>query len=245
VSNDAAAIRDEAELLARSLADARAEHARGELDDGALAEIERRDGARLDLVHERLATVGHLDAPPVGPAAQQPSGPRRSRRLLVACTVALVLSAATIWSVLARPFDSSAAPLRLHGVQSVVKVLLVQAELSIATGHNAQALTAYDAVLKLEPHNPEAYIESGWLRYEAGVVSRRHGEVDLGAAMLRRSVVRYPGNAASHLYDGVVLLQHDHDAAAAKAQALRSAELPESAPEAELTAELLAHLSGR
>ena len=118
-------------------------------------------------------------------------------------------------------------------------MLLVQAELFVASDKNAQALTAYDAVLRLEPHNPEAFIESGWLHYEAGVEARQHSEIDLGAAMLRRSITLAPRNAASHLYYGIVLLQHDHDREAAKAQVDRSAELPESVSEEAVTSRFL------
>ncbi len=244
MSDDAVTLRDEVALLRRSLADATAEHARGELDDDALAALERRDAARLERALERLAALGVTDAPPVAPAGEKSAvAPRRSPRLLVACALALVLSAGTIGVVLGHPFAGASPTFHVNTRHKLLVVLLLQAEQCVATGQNACALTAYDTVLRLEPHDAEAFIESGWLHYEAGLLARRPGEVDLGAAMLRRAVAIDPGNAASHLYYGIVLLQHDHDAAAAKAQVLRSAELPESKSEESTTSELLYYLT--
>lgn len=244
MSDDAVTLRDEVALLRRSLDDARAEHARGELDDDALGVIERRDKTRLARALEGLAVLGaaDADAPCAVPVAECSAAPRRSRRLVVACGLALVLSAATIGVVLGRPFAAASPPLHLNGIQEL-NVLLIQAEQCVATGHDACALTAYDAVLKLDPRDAEAFIESGWLHYEVGLAAHRAAEVDLGAGMLRRAIVLDPRDAASHLYDGIVLLQHDHDATAARAQVLRSAELPESKPEESTTSEVLYYLS--
>jgi tetratricopeptide (TPR) repeat protein len=245
VSDNAVTLRDEIALVRRSLDDARAEHARGELDDDAFDAIERRDAARLALALERLDAAGapDADAPDVTPrTGGAPAVSRRSRRLVVACTVALALAAGTIGVVLGRPFAGSTPALRLTTLEQVA-VLRIQGEMFVATGQNARALTTFDAVLKLEPRNPEAFIESGWLHYEAGLAARRPGEVDLGAAMLRRAIAVDPANAASHLYFGIVLLQHDHDARAARAQVLRSAELPESPSEESTTSEVLSYLA--
>jgi tetratricopeptide (TPR) repeat protein len=245
VSDDVVALRDEIALLERSLHDARAEHARGDLDDDALDTIERRDGVRLDGALERLAAHGVASTPEERSAvvrAETPPQPRRSRRLVVACSLALVLAAGTIGVVLGRPFAAPTPAIRLD-TAGKVEVLLLQGELSVATRHNAQALTAFDAVLRLEPHNAEAFVESGWLHYEAGLLAHRAAEVDQGAAMLRRAIVIAPGNGASHLYWGIVLLQHFHDVRAASAQVLRSAELPESKREESITAGLLSYLA--
>jgi tetratricopeptide (TPR) repeat protein len=246
VSDDVRALRDEVALLRRSLDDARAEHARGELDDDSLHAIEHRDVARLELAVARLDALGVEDAGAhraAAPATPVASTPRRSRRLLVACTLALALAAATIGVVLGRPFAAATPAMRLNTVEKKVAVLLIQAELFVLTGQNARALTAYDAVLRLEPRNGEAFIESGWLHYEAGLLAHRPGEVDIGASMLRRSIALAPGNGASHLYFGVVLLQHFHDPRAARAQVLASAALPESKSEEAITATLLYYFS--
>jgi hypothetical protein len=245
VSGDVRALRDEVALLRRSLDDARAEHARGELDDDSLHAIEHLDMARLEHAVARLEGLGAEDAGAhrvASPATPVASTPRRSRRLLVACTLALALAAATIGVVLGRPFAAATPPMRLNTVGKV-RVLLIQGELFVLTGQNARALTAYDAVLRLEPRNGEAFIESGWLRYEAGLAAHRPGEVDVGASMLRRSIALAPGNGASHLYFGVVLLQHFHDPRAARAQVLASAALPESKSEEAITSTLLYYFS--
>jgi hypothetical protein len=243
VTRDADALRDEVALLRRSLEDARAEHARGELDDDAIAAIEQRDEARLKGALERLAAIGSDEGvDPVAPAASNRPGARRSRRLVVSCTLVLVLAAATIGVVLGRPFAAATPPLQLNIVQKVA-VLLVQAELFVAAKQDARAITAYDAVLRLEPRNAEALIESGWLRYESGILGHEPGEVDLGAALLARAVALAPRDGASHLYYGIVLLQHFHDPKAAKAQVIRSAALPESKSEESITSTFLYYFS--
>lgn len=242
MSQDACSLRDEAVLLRRSLDDARAEHARGELDVEGLAAIERRDAARLSVIAELLAALPPDGAHEAHPRARSTARPRRSRRLVATCALALVLAAGTIGVVLGKPFAAASPRVHLSGIQEI-EVLQLLAERYVAIGQNTRALTTYDAVLKLDPRDPEAFIESGWLHYEAGVVGHRRGEVNLGAAMLRRSISVYAGNAASHLYDGIVLLQHDHNLVGAHTEVLRSAELPESKPEAALTSELLVYLA--
>ena len=243
MTTDPASMRDEAALLRRSLDDARAEHARGELDDDALAAVVQRDEARLAHTLEQLAEDDPGDATPVatpvGPSTGTTAGPRRSRRLVLTSVLAVALAAATIGVVLGRPFAAAAPTRPLTTVQKVA-VLLIQGELFVATGEDARAITAYDAVLRLEPRNAEAAIESGWLHYEVGLAAHHRGEVDVGVAMLRHAVVALaPRNGASHLYWGIVLLQHFHERAAAEAQVLRSASLPESKSEASLTSTML------
>ena len=260
MSDDPRRLRDEIALLTRSIDDARAEHARGEMDDAALAAVESRDGTRRAALTARLAEAEHDAAQPGDGALAAPDGEDRQRphgasgargtpalrrarrrRLVASCAIALAAAVGVVAVVVARPFSAAPAPVTLNK-PSQIKVLLAAAELAVARRHPLQALTAYDAVLALDPSNPEAAIESGWLRYEAALGAHDGAAVELGAAQLRRAVARFPGQAAAHLYWGVVLFQRAHDRAGALAQVRRAAALPETGAEQSLTAEMLALL---
>jgi cytochrome c-type biogenesis protein CcmH/NrfG len=237
--SDAAALGDEIELLVASIDDARAEHAAGDLDDASLARIEARDGARLDDARRRLAS---MRSEPATPRDVEAGSRRRRARLLAVAAVAAVVAVAVAVLAATDPFATPAPPPR---VTEAVKVLglLDLGESAVAHGEQLRALTAYDAVLRLEPSDAEALIESGWLRYEQGLALHRPGWVHDGAATLRRAVAVAPDEAAAHLYDGIVLYQLDHDRAGAVVQLQRAGDLPESEFEQSVTAEFLAILS--
>lgn len=236
------ALRDEIELLTRSLDDAGAEHARGELDDAALAAIVRRDGVRLAAARDALGELGD-DAAPDPPRASSPLGPRRRPRVLLGVAAAcLAIAIAIVALAVARPFASE-PPAGSATTQGKVHALLLVAEVLVGSDHPLRALTSFDAVLSLAPTNPEALVESGWLRYEdLGLGEHRPAQLALGAAELRRAARLAPRDAAAHLYFAIVLLQHDHDRAAARAQVRLASALPESVDERALTFSLLATL---
>jgi tetratricopeptide (TPR) repeat protein len=241
VSGDAANLGDEIELLARSLEDARAEHARGELDDASLAAIERRDGARLADARASLAALGAATPSAPRPATSAAGPRRRPRWLLGVAAGCLVVAVGAVALAAADPFAGpapagSTASGKVHG-------LLLVGEVLVGSDHPLRALTAFDAALRLAPRNPEALVESGWLRYEAlGLGHHRPAEIARGAATLRRAVRLAPHDAAAHLYFGIVLFQHDRDATAARAQLLAALALPESPAEQALTYALLTRL---
>ncbi len=244
MSADADTLRDEIELLTRSLEDARAEHARGELDDEGLETIERRDGARLAAAEAELAAL----APQLQRRAATPdtTGPRRRPRWLLgvagAC-LAVLLGVLVVAAV--NPFARAVHPRAPSTTSGKVQALLFEAELLVKGQHQLRALTTYDAVLSLAPKNPEALVESGWLRYEyPGLGAHDPAQIALGAAELARAVRLAPGSAAAHLYWGIVLYQHDHDDRAARAQMIRAASLPESKLDQRITETFMYLLSG-
>lgn len=245
---DAASLRDEIALLEASIADARAEHDRGELGDDGLAAIVASDGARLERARERLA-AHEADVGPAsgaidpaqeidGPAARASRRRRRRQPQLLAVAVACVVIAAAVIAIGAAHEHAATGPAHLT-TEGKVRVLLVQGEAELQGGHLAPALTAFDAVLALDPTDAEAVVEAGWLRYEVALGARDAAQVRLGADELRRAVVIAPDDAASHLYDGIVLWQYDHDDAAALDQLTRAAELPETTVEVDLTVQFL------
>jgi tetratricopeptide (TPR) repeat protein len=239
MSTDAS--RDEIELLERSLADARAEHARGDLDDASLTELEAREGARLAAARARLdgASASAVTRAASGDPARRP----RRRRLLVVSTLCAALVCAVVVLAATDPFASTPRPAPLDAAGRVA-ALLITAEGEVARGHQLQALTLYDAVLRLEPSNGEALIESGWLRYELGLGRHDAAWIREGAARLARAVVVAPSQAAAHLYDGIVLLQR-RDRAGAITQLLRAEALPETAYQQSITALFLVQLHYR
>jgi hypothetical protein len=247
VSADAAALRDEIRLLTRSIDDAAAEHERGELGDADYEAIVRRDGARLEAARQRLGELegGHAASPaaePAAPPAPAAESRRRRPKWLLVLAVACLLVAVAIPVLASR--RSGQAPITVTPAARV-QVLLLAAEQELAEGQSLRALTAYDAVLRLAPDNAEALAESGWLRYEAAAGSNDPKDEARGEAQLRRAIVVAPGQAAGHLYLGIVLLDHDRDPAAALAQLKIAAGLPESAAEQNLTAAFLALASRR
>ncbi|HEV3212716.1 MAG TPA: hypothetical protein VGZ03_04895, partial [Acidimicrobiales bacterium] len=214
MSADAEVLRDEIALLTRSLDDARAEHARGELDDASLAGIEQRDGARLAEATAALDALGPTTDPAPGPDARGDAPRHRPRWLLVVAATCLVLAIGVVALAVADPFGT-APPAGSTTTRGRVHALLLYAEVLVASKHPLRALTAFDAVLRLAPTNPEALVESGWLRYEVLGLGHRHADqVALGAAAVHRAVRLAPHDAAAHIYWAVVLYQHDHAPAA-------------------------------
>jgi hypothetical protein len=247
VSDDPRSLRDEVALLERSLADARAEHDAGDLDDAGLAAIERRDGARLASARARLDDLAGSAADAGGDAVASPdegAAPRRRPRWLLGVGVGCLAAAALVIGLAAAdPFASSPAERVTRSTQ--VQALLLTAEKMVGTKHPLRALSAYEAVLRLAPHNPEALVEAGWLRYEFLGVGRSRAQADLGYAELQRAVRLAPRSAAAHLYLAVALFQHARKRGAAQRQLLAAAALPETVDQQRLNRWLFAALASR
>jgi len=236
MSDERALLLDEIALLTRSIEDAHAEHAAGDLDDVSLEAIESRDGVRLALARGRLAAmVDAQSSPPV-----DVRGAARRRRGWLLAVSAACLAVALVVGVLAAtdPFASAPTPPRITNSIKLLGLLLA-GEQAVDKGQSMRALTAYDAALRLDPSNAEALIESGWLRYEQGVAQQLPSWVRAGASRLAHAVVVAPNDAAAHLYDGIVLVQYDKDRSAARTQLLRAGDLPESQYEQSVTATFL------
>ena len=188
--------------MTRSLDDARAEHARGELDDEGLDDdrAARRRPARRRAAAALAALAPERSRDPSprrGPSgrAAAPSGSSSSQER------ASRSSSACSSSLRSNPFARAVHPRAPTTTSGKVQALLYEAELLVKGQHQLRALTAYDAVLSLAPRNPEALVESGWLRYEfPGLGAHDAAQVALGAAELARAVRLAPRSAAAHLY---------------------------------------------
>ncbi len=206
---------DEIALREASLADARAEHAAGDLDDAGLARIEGRELAALAELRARLPVA----APPA--ASRTPRAARRRRRVwlvvagvAVAGAVALTLVGAL---ALRQPGSSITGGLSLSRAQRVAQ-LLAAAQADAAGGHEVTALAAYAQVLAIAPDDVVALTQSGWLDFSAGSAAHDVAAVRAGLATLRRAVEVAPQDPAPHLYLGIAASSTPGNAATARAQ---------------------------
>ena len=203
---------DEIALREASLADARREHAAGELDDAALARIEERELAALAAL--RVAAVEE-------PTPVVPRPPRRHRRAWLALAGAAVAAAVVVTLVAAlgprQPGSSITGGLSLSHAQRVAQ-LLAAAQADAAAGHEVIALDAYAQVLAIAPRNVVALTQTGWLDFSAGSAARDPAAVAAGLASLRRAIALAPRDPAPHLYLGIAAASTPGNAGPARIQ---------------------------
>jgi tetratricopeptide (TPR) repeat protein len=93
---------------------------------------------------------------------------------------------------------------------------LIQAQTVEQEGQTNEAIALYAKVLSIEPKQPVALAEWGWLVWEQGTTQRDGALRDTGASAVREAVRVAPGAAAGHLYLGSIdLLQLREPATAA------------------------------
>ncbi len=205
-------VEDEIALREASLADARSEHAAGELDDAALARIEARELAALAALRE---------ASQAAPAAPTPRAPRRHRRGWLALA-GVALAGAVVVALLAalgprQPGSSITGGLSLSHAARVTQ-LLAAAQADVAAGHEVTALDAYAEVLALAPRNVVALTQTGWLDFSAGSAARDATAVAAGLARLRQASALAPRDPAPHLYLGIAAASTPGNAGPARTQ---------------------------
>ena len=216
---------DQISLIRASLADAQLEHQAGELDDASFAEITERDTTRLAELEADLAElpeeIEDTSPSPAEPAvaevedgAVEPPA-RRGRRLWL-LIVGLVLIALGASVLLANVLSRTTA--QPTSTQAQVHALLQAADVKVAKGDVAGGLATYRQVLGLDPTQPQALAESGWLTFEAGVAARSATLIARGEAEVKASIQAAPNYYASRLYLGVIELLANQDPAAAMVQ---------------------------
>ncbi len=224
-------LRDRRDFLRRSLADAEREHAAGDLDDGDYSVLRRRDEAALATVERQLGALeptprseqtggGRPEAAGPRPSAPAP-GRRRRRWWMVAVGVAALL-AGTVVLVLSLtsprlPGQTSSGGIQLDPAQQVTRDL-AQAALEVRQGKAADALVLYRQVLAVDPNQPEALAEWGWLTWQSARAAGNTFVEGQAEASVTRAVAIQPDFAAAHLYLGTMRLEGDHDPAGAVAQ---------------------------
>ena len=211
---------ERSQLLA-SLLDAAAEHDQGELDEASFLAIDERDRQRLAEVEAELAALEREDrergeivpAPPVLSAAEEParvvpSWLRRHRLSLVLGLLVLILAGALSIVVFGSSSSSS----------SSIPGLLAAADADVQQNKLAEALQLYSKVLSIDPTQPQALAQTGWLTFEAGVAAHSNSLISRAESEVRASVAADPNLFASRLYLGAILLVADNNPTAALEQ---------------------------
>jgi cytochrome c-type biogenesis protein CcmH len=135
--------------------------------------------------------------------------PALAWRLALAAGLALVVVAASLWAV-----DRAASP-RLPGSTATGGPEGASAELqqasALAATDPAAALAVYDAVLSIQPDQPEALTDEGWIYAQGGFV-------DQAMAKLGKAEEVDPAYAPAHFYRALVLLDDENDPGPAVAE---------------------------
>ncbi|MDE3064125.1 MAG: hypothetical protein KGJ36_00450 [Acidobacteriota bacterium] len=198
MTRDAHQWHDEIALREASLADARREHAAGELSDEEFAQIEERETRALARARAALEAFA-LTAP----SPTRTASPRRRRTslLLVAmvCFIVILVTLLVAALTFRQPGTSGTGAVTLDRAQRITQ-LLGEAEADTAVGQDAAALAAYAQVLSLDATNVTALTQTGWLDFSAGSAAKDPTLTALGVADLRRAITLAPTQAAPRLY---------------------------------------------
>lgn len=222
-------LEDEREFLVASLEDAEREHEAGDLSDDDYAVLTRRDRTRLDEVTGLLTAHDEDEANEAKEVATNGASPRgaatgqRSRRplVLVLAGTALVLIGAVVLVIRLTsdrlPGQTATGSVQLSQAQRINQEL-GQADALLSANDVTDAAKLYSQVLQLDPHDPPALAQLGWLTYEQGVVGSDTKSVTAGRDLVEEAIAADGSFGPAHLYDGVILLDTDHNAAGAVAQ---------------------------
>jgi hypothetical protein len=111
-----------------------------------------------------------------------------------------------------QPFAQPPPPLP---VATQIRIELGEAGTLAANHEIAQAVAVYDKVLEIDPGQPEALADGGWLVRLAGLSSTSTRLVTAGDTEIAAALKVAPGYALARAYDAVALYQDEHAAAAA------------------------------
>lgn len=221
-------LRDERELLLRSLDDAALEHGAGDLSDQDYALVRARDERRLEEVEAALAVLdAGAAAPDVGGEATAPERPARRRvgwrlrgrrRKWVAIAGAALMVAGAVLLVVELtaprlPGEDATGDVTLNTAQEIHQQL-AQAQTLVHQRHDTQALELYGEVLTEDPKQPVALAEWGWLAWRAASRVKDQAAAAAGAAAIEAAVKVDEELFAAQYYLGSVLLEEGEPAKA-------------------------------
>lgn len=211
---------DEAAFLRMSLADLDRELGAGELEPSDYEELRARYEERAGAVTEALR---QLEASP-GPALGSHRPRRRLRlaarrhRLVLGWTAAACFAGAGVLLGLGiagvAPFARSSTTL---SAENRIDIELAEAGVLAAHSHISLAIGTYEKVLAIDPAQPEALADDGWLVRLAGKSDSRPSLVAQGDREIAAAAALDPRYALAHGYEGVTLLQDSHNPGAAVA----------------------------
>lgn len=214
---------EEERFLRRSLEDLDREHAAGDLDTADYEALRANYEARSRAIDDALAeleTPGPTAQPPTRVALERPAGARgwlssRRHRLVLGWSAVACFAVAGTLVGLALAGVAPFAQQQPLSVATQIRIELGEAG-TLAQHHDiVQAVAVYDKVLELDPGQPEALADGGWLVRLAGVSSGSARLINGGDAEIAAAVKAAPGYALARAYDGVALYQDEHSAAAA------------------------------
>ncbi len=143
-------------------------------------------------------------------AEADPSAAPQRRRL--AMWLGVIAVSATALSVLAAtsgsrlPGQSITGSLSLSATQRTNRQLQ-QARILVADGRDLAALKLYALILRVQPRNPAALAESGWLEYQAGAQAHNQHLMHTGAIRVKDAVGLNPQMDEPHLLLAYVLIR--------------------------------------
>lgn len=222
-------LRDERDLLRRSLEDAAREHGAGDLADEDYALLKARDEQRLADVEAALAALGadaqartsarRVDGALDG-AHAAPQARRRlfGRRRWVAVAGAVLVAAGAVLLVMdlttpRLPGQDATGSIDLNTVQRIHQQLQQATDL-VKEGHDTRALELYGEVIAEDPRQPVALAEWGWLDWRAASRVKDQRAAAAGAAALEEAVKIDKYLFAAQFYLGSVLLEEGEPAKA-------------------------------
>jgi tetratricopeptide (TPR) repeat protein len=220
---------DEAEYVQRSIEDLDRERAAGELDGtdyealhARYAERARELGDALDQLSDSASAPGSE-----APVAARAARPGRARRLVTprsrlvlgwSALVSFALAALLVGLSLGGVAPFSSAPPTTLSVATQIRIELAEAGVLASNRELVQAIAVYDRVLEIDPQQPEALADGGWLTRLAGLSSKNARVISGGDQEIAAAVRAAPSYALARAYDGVALYEDDHKSGAAVEQ---------------------------
>lgn len=218
----------ERDFLLRSIADLDRERSAGDVDADDYVRLRTDYVARAAATLQELSQVtGRVDDTSEGGPGRRWGGLRvflgrpRTRRALVVvgivCVVAALGLTAAELAGARLPGESATGTVNLPRAERIHDDLAAAA-LFADSGQQAEAVGLYDAVLLLDPRQPVALADRGWLERLAGLKANSKKTVAIGDASIARAVAVDPGYADAHAYDAVALADDEHQLGAAVRQ---------------------------
>lgn len=207
---------DEEGFLRRSLEDLDREHAAGDIDIADYDALRATYSARANAVAAELAGL----APVPDPVARspRPAPSSHQRRVVLWAGVGCLLVAAILAGLAVAGVAPFAKSQPSFPVSTRIAIELGEASVLAAEGHVAQAITVYEDVLALDPHQPEALADGGWLVRATGLSAKDAKVVASGDAQIALAARLDPGYALARAYDGVALYDDKGEVEAAVAE---------------------------
>jgi hypothetical protein len=204
---------DERSFLLRSIEDLEREHDEGDLAESDYVALRDRYTVRAAEVLRALQRTSDgqfSDADESQPTRFPPRRARHRRRWLAVAGTLTVLAGVVVAVVAAQtgsrlPGQTASGSVTLDQAQQLRRTL-AQAEVLETSGDGAAALPLFDQVLTVDPNQPEALGESGWLEFQAGVAARNATVLSQAQQREQHAIRVAPSLYAPHLYLGSVLL---------------------------------------